>query len=161
MYGAVLKVIDEFIKDYKKAEAEKLPVKVVSVQELPVNCAQAWSIHEQVFETNSTQPNDRFMSILKTMAEQSKRCSNYSYLIETHADSRADAQYNQLLTEARAGSIKEILMSNGISYNRLKSLAYGESRPLTEGTTEADHAANRRVVISPILGGEFAAMSEE
>ena len=161
MYGAVLKVIDEFIKDYKKAEAEKMPVKVASEEEIPVNCAQAWSLHEQVFETNSTQPNDRFRSILKILAQQTKRCSNYRYLIETHADSRADAQYNQLLTEARAGSIKEILMSYGLSYNRLKSKAYGESRPLTDGTTEADHAANRRVVISPILGGDFAAMAEE
>jgi len=158
MYGAVLKVIDDFINDYTKAEAENKPLKIASEKEIPLNCAQAWSLHKQVFETNSTKPNPEFLSILTKLADQSRRCSNYSYLIETHADTRSDEQYNQLLTEARAASIKEFLMASGISYNRLKSRAFGESMPLTSGTTEADHAVNRRVVIIPVLGTAFKTM---
>ncbi|WP_300669631.1 OmpA family protein [Desulfoluna sp.] len=160
MYDAILKIIDKFVEDYKKAEAEKKPINVASRDEVPSNCAQAWSVHMQVFDTNSTKPNSVFLPILDRMIAQAKRCSNYSYLIETHADVRADDQYNQLLTEARAASIKEYLMSCGIAYNRLKSKAYGESKPLTTGTTEADHAANRRVVITPLLTGTVSPSAE-
>lgn len=160
MYGAVLGVFDDFITDFKKAETEKKPVKVASESEIPSNCAQSWGLHMQLFDTNATAPNEVFLPILRELAEQSIRCSNYSYLIETHADARADEQYNKLLTEARASSIKEYLMSRGVAYHRLKSKAHGESNLLSTGTTEADHAANRRVIITPVLTDNIAVLAD-
>jgi len=157
MYGAVLSVVDQFIEDYKKAEAEKTPVKVESTDELPLNCAQAWALHMQVFDTDAVEPNAAFLPLLDKFSDQSQRCSSYIYLIETHADKRANAEYNKLLTIARAASIKEYLLSTGLSYQRLKTVAHGESKPLSEGTTDADHAMNRRVVITPILAESFSA----
>lgn len=160
MYGAVLSVFDQFIADFKKAETEKKPIKVASESELPSNCAQSWGLHMQLFDTNSTTPNQVFLPILRELAVQSVRCSNYSYLIETHADARANEDYNKLLTEARASSIKEFLMSRGVAYHRLKSKAHGEENLLSTGTTEADHAVNRRVVITPILTDNIAGLSD-
>jgi len=102
-----------------------------------------------VFETNKTAISAAVKPILDQLAETATRCERYSYLIETHADKRADEAYNKILSEARAHAIKDYLLRKNVSYGRLKTVAYGESKPLSDGNTEQDHAVNRRVVIIP------------
>lgn len=89
------------------------------------------------------------------MTTVAERCNTYSYIIETHADQRADSSYNKLLTEARARSIKDYLLSKGMPYDRLKMRPLGESAPITLGSSETDHAKNRRVIIKPVKLLEF------
>lgn len=148
-YDAVLKVIDQFVADYQKAEKERKPMLVSDAQDVPENCAQAWLMNLSVFETNKTVISEAVKPILDQLAETAARCGRYSYVIETHADKRADEGYNKILSEARAHAIKDYLLRKNIDYGRLKTVAYGESKPLTDGTSEEDHAVNRRVVIIP------------
>jgi len=148
-YDAVLKTIDKFLDDYKKAQKERKPMLVSDATDVPENCAQAWLMNLSVFETNKTTISAAVKPILDQLAETASRCERYSYLIETHADKRADEAYNKVLSEARAHAIKDYLLSKNVNYGRLKTIAYGESKPLTEGTSEQDHAVNRRVVIIP------------
>ena len=148
-YDAVLKTIDGFIDDYKKAQRERKPMLVSSADDVPQNCSQAWLMNLSVFETNKTAISDAVKPILDELAETASRCESYSYLIETHADKRADETYNKILSEARAHAIKDYLLRKEVSYGRLKTVAYGESKPLTDGDSEEDHAVNRRVVIIP------------
>ena len=79
-----------------------------------------------------------------------ERCNTFNYIIETHADQRADSAYNAILTEARARSIKDYLLSKGMPYHRIKMRPLGESAPISQGSSEADHAINRRVIIKPV-----------
>lgn len=148
-YDAVLKTIDKFVDDYKKAQSERKPKLVSNATDVPENCAQAWLMNLSVFETNKTTISDAVKPILDQLAETASRCDRYSYLIETHADKRADEAYNKVLSEARAHAIKDYLLRKDVSYNRLKTVSYGESKPLTDGNSEEDHAVNRRVVIIP------------
>lgn len=148
-YDAVLKVVDKFVEDYKKAQSERKPKLVSNATDIPENCAQAWLMNLNVFETNKTNISEAVKPILDKLVETAGRCEKYSYLIETHADKRADEAYNKVLSEARAHAIKDYLLRKNIEYNRLKTVAYGESKPLTKGTSEQDHAVNRRVVIIP------------
>lgn len=148
-YDAILKTIDNFLDDYQKAQNERKPMLVSNATDVPKNCAQAWLMNLSVFETNQTVISAAVKPILDELADTAIRCDKYSYLIETHADTRADEAYNKVLSEARAHAIKKYLLSKNISYNRLKTISYGESKPLTKGTSEKDHAANRRVVIIP------------
>jgi len=150
-YDAVLKVVDKFIEDYQKAQSELGPKLVSTVTEAPKDCAQAWLMNLNVFETDNSQISDAVKPILDELADAANRCENYSYVIETHADQRANKIYNKILSEARAHAIKEYLLRKNISDKRLKTMALGESKPLTNGTTELDHALNRRVVIIPQL----------
>jgi len=148
-YNAVLKTIDKFTDDYQKAQNERSPKLVTNADDVPDNCAQAWLMNLTVFETNKTTISESVKPILDQLAETALRCESYSYLIETHADKRADAAYNKVLSEARAHVIKDYLLGKDISYTRLKTIAFGESKPLSDGNTEQDHAVNRRVVIIP------------
>lgn len=151
-YDAALKSIDKFLKDYKQAETERTPKLVTTASEVPENCAQAWLMNLSVFETNKIEVNDSVKPILDVLAETADRCKKYNYVIETHADKRADEAYNKVLSEARAHAIKDYLLSKNVQYNRLKTYSFGETRPLTNGNSEQDHAINRRVVIIPRRG---------
>ena len=70
--------------------------------------------------------------------------------IESHTDSRGKRAYNKYLSEKRAKSTKEYIISKGIDPNRIQSaIGYGEDRLINEcdGTvrcTEANHLLNRR-----------------
>jgi OmpA-OmpF porin, OOP family len=60
---------------------------------------------------------------------------------------RGDAQYNQKLSERRAGSVRDWLVAHGVPGSRIAATGAGESRPIRSGTTEEDHQVNRRVEI--------------
>lgn len=65
-------------------------------------------------------------------------------VIEGHTDVRGTAEYNLALGSRRAEAVKGYLVSNGIAEDRLKTISFGKEAPVTEGTTEQDHALNRR-----------------
>lgn len=148
-YDAVLRTIDKFVDDYKKAESERKPKLVTTATDVPDNCSQAWLMNLMVFDTDKTSINESVKPILDELANTAVRCERYSYVIETHADTRADAAYNKILSEARAHAIKDYLLSKNVNYKRLITIAFGESKPIATGNTEQDHAVNRRVVIIP------------
>lgn len=69
--------------------------------------------------------------------------------IAAHTDSRGSKASNQSLSERRARSVVNYLVSKGISRSRLESKGYGENRlknRCADGVdcTEAEHAINRR-----------------
>jgi len=73
-------------------------------------------------------------------------------LIESHTDSRGNAEYNNTLSQQRANEVKSYLMENGIASSRITSVGYGSSRPLVEcfGENECSeevHQKNRRTEI--------------
>lgn len=74
---------------------------------------------------------------------------NISVELNAHTDSRGSASSNQSLSERRAQSVVNYLVSKGINRSRLVGKGYGESRlknRCADGVscTEAEHAANRR-----------------
>ena len=75
----------------------------------------------------------------------------YPYMeieIGSHTDSRASDMYNLRLSNKRAASALEYLVKNGIERRRLRSIGYGETKPLIicpkNDCTEPEHASNRR-----------------
>jgi OOP family OmpA-OmpF porin len=72
-----------------------------------------------------------------------------------HADWRGSDAYNQDLSEKRANSVREWLLShyNQINASNFTAVGYGESRPVATNKTAAGMALNRRV--------EFKVMNPE
>lgn len=69
-----------------------------------------------------------------------------------HTDCRGNDAYNLRLSEARAESAKNYLISRGITPNRIKAKGYGESNIRNHckdgvSCTETEHASNRRTEI--------------
>jgi len=67
--------------------------------------------------------------------------------IEGHTDAIGTEVYNQQLSLRRADAVKTVLVSEGVTPQRIETVGYGESRPVS-----SDNAANRRVsiVIKPM-----------
>ncbi len=70
------------------------------------------------------------------------------FTVEGHTDSTGSDKLNQSLSEARALSVKEYLVENGIDEFRLSALGYGEAKPIDTNNTKAGRANNRRVEIN-------------
>ncbi|MDA9307826.1 OmpA family protein [Flavobacteriaceae bacterium] len=67
--------------------------------------------------------------------------------VGSHTDSRATDAYNLRLSEARAQSTVQYIISKGISGKRISGKGYGESQPKVscgDNCSEAEHQLNRR-----------------
>jgi len=85
----------------------------------------------------------------KTLDRQAawlKKYSSVTVTIEGHADERGTREYNLALGERRANAVKEYLIYLGIDAKRIKTVSYGEERPVALGSDEAAWAQNRRGV---------------
>lgn len=65
--------------------------------------------------------------------------------VSAHTDSRGSASYNYKLSDSRAESVVEWLISNGIPSSRLVSKGYGFDQPIAPNDTEDNMQLNRRV----------------
>ena len=65
--------------------------------------------------------------------------------VEGHTDDVGDDNANMDLSRRRAASVVAALVRRGIAAERLASEGFGETRPITPGTTPAIRAQNRRV----------------
>lgn len=59
-----------------------------------------------------------------------------------HTDTKGSEEYNQRLSERRAGAVANQLIHNGVAAQRIRVVGYGESRPIS-----SNDAMNRRVEI--------------
>ena len=71
--------------------------------------------------------------------------------IEGHCDSIGTVEYNLALGERRANSVRDYLQSRGIAMTRLRTVSYGEERPLADNSTAEGRAMNRRAHLAVII----------
>ncbi|MEL6586917.1 MAG: peptidoglycan-associated lipoprotein Pal [Pseudomonadota bacterium] len=70
----------------------------------------------------------------------------FTALIEGHADEQGTREYNLALGGRRANAVRDYLVSQGVSANRLRTISYGKERPIQVCSTEACYSQNRRSV---------------
>jgi peptidoglycan-associated lipoprotein len=64
--------------------------------------------------------------------------------IEGHCDERGSEKYNLALGDMRANSVKDFLVSLGVSASRIDTVSFGEERPFCEEHSEECWQNNRR-----------------
>ena len=74
--------------------------------------------------------------------------------IHGHTDNVGSAEYNQKLSEKRAGTVKNYLVEKGIEKERLFPKGFGFTISTAPNENETGRALNRRVEISPISDQE-------
>ncbi|MFP4137986.1 MAG: OmpA family protein [Halomonas sp.] len=67
--------------------------------------------------------------------------------IAGHTDSVGSNEYNLGLSEERAASVASYLESQGVAEDRMRTVGYGEERPVATNETDEGRAQNRRVEI--------------
>ena len=96
------------------------------------------------FEFDSSTLSAEAESILRAKAEWMRRNPSLSIVIEGHCDNRGTTEYNLALGERRAESVKRFLIDLGIAETRIRTISFGEERPLVMGDNEEAWAKNRR-----------------
>ena len=82
---------------------------------------------------------------LNKLAEVLKNNPDTNINIYGHTDSRGTDEYNQSLSERRANSVVNYLVSLGVAKSRLYAMGVGEKEPIADNSTDAGRAKNRRV----------------
>lgn len=100
------------------------------------------------FATNEDRIEPAFYETLDSVANVLRQYDQTLIDVEGHTDSTGSLQYNQQLSERRAQSVAQRLMSAGISPMRVSTIGYGPSQPVAENTTVHGRALNRRVEIN-------------
>jgi OOP family OmpA-OmpF porin len=70
--------------------------------------------------------------------------------VQGHTDNVGSAEYNQKLSERRAATVKEYLVSKGIAAERMVVKGYGLTQPVASNDTKEGRAQNRRVQLKSI-----------
>ena len=86
---------------------------------------------------------------LNVLVDLMNKYSSMEVEVSAHTDARGPDEYNLNLSNKRAASTLEYLVSQGIERNRLKSIGYGELQPLNECVKEGicddrEYDINRR-----------------
>jgi OmpA-OmpF porin, OOP family len=77
-----------------------------------------------------------------------KKYPDANVKLEGHTDSMGTEEYNQTLSEERAGAVQNYLVQKGACQRAdISTVGYGESRPIADNKTDAGRAENRRVDI--------------
>jgi outer membrane protein OmpA-like peptidoglycan-associated protein len=72
--------------------------------------------------------------------------------VEGHTDSVGGDEYNQRLSEQRAGSVRDYLVQQGIPVNHVTAMGFGKTQPVADNATAAGRQQNRRVEL--VVAGE-------
>ncbi|MDO6823150.1 OmpA family protein [Marinobacter sp. 1_MG-2023] len=100
------------------------------------------------FDLNQTSIRGGFTNTLESVALVLKEFNKTIIQIEGHTDSSGSDSYNQLLSERRAGSVRDFLLNQGIEPNRTRAVGYGERYPIASNDTSAGREQNRRVELT-------------
>lgn len=84
---------------------------------------------------------------VERQAQWLKTHQNVNVIIEGHCDERGTREYNLALGEKRAAAVRNYLIANGITPNRVQTISYGKERPVILGSDNTSWAQNRRGVM--------------
>jgi outer membrane protein OmpA-like peptidoglycan-associated protein len=76
--------------------------------------------------------------------------------IEGYTDSIGSDEYNQILSEKRAATVRDYLISSGVSINNVVAQGFGKTNPVADNSTPSGRKLNRRVdmVVSGDVNGK-------
>ncbi|MDR9481671.1 MAG: OmpA family protein [Salibaculum sp.] len=101
-----------------------------------------------LFPTDSAQLTGALRSDLTTLAASINRYAGTTVNVIGHTDNTGAASYNQDLSARRAQAVSSVLISAGVSPDRVRSIGRGENAPVATNLTPEGRAQNRRVEIT-------------
>ena len=98
------------------------------------------------FATNESVLTTASRETLRKQAAWLRKNSKITVVLEGHADERGTREYNLALGERRANSVRDYLMSQGVSASSITVISYGKERPVNPESSRLAWSQNRRAV---------------
>lgn len=121
---------------------------VAARQETPAGPSEADLFNKNVkdvffdFNKSTLRPDDQ--SIAQNDASFLSQHPDIKFQIEGHCDDRGSEEYNLALGDSRAHSMKNALIAQGVSADRIKVVSYGKEKPFCSQDDESCWQQNRR-----------------
>lgn len=100
------------------------------------------------FETAKYDIKSNFFPVLNSVGKVLAEFDKTLIVVAGHTDSQGASDYNQTLSEQRAGSVKSYLGQVGVSNGRIRAVGYGKRYPVDSNSTASGRANNRRVELT-------------
>ncbi|MHA7774131.1 OmpA family protein [Roseibium sp. M-1] len=97
------------------------------------------------FPSGSSRLDARSEPLLNSLVDIISRCPGLVIEVGGHTDSDGSEPSNQQLSERRAGAVKQYLVSRDILESRIRSVGYGETRPVAPNSSPEGKHRNRRI----------------
>jgi outer membrane protein OmpA-like peptidoglycan-associated protein len=91
-------------------------------------------------------------SKLDAVADALKNQPDHKMVVEGHTDSQGTESENMVLSQKRAQTVRDYLVSRGVPSNIISSTGIGQARPVADNRTPEGRANNRRVeiIVQPV-----------
>ena len=99
-----------------------------------------------LFDYDSAELSNDAKLILDKQSRFLRANTDLTFTIEGHCDERGTREYNLALGEQRATAVRDYLVIEGISPDRLRVISYGKEKPAVVGANDMAFAKNRRAV---------------
>jgi len=94
------------------------------------------------FDQSGLRPID--LSVIEKNSNWIMTHPGQKVIIEGHGDSRGTNEYNLVLGEKRANTVKNAMVALGIDASKIQTISYGEERPFCTKENETCYQENRR-----------------
>lgn len=102
-------------------------------------------LYSVFFETDKANLRPEGMQQVNEFAEIIQQYEPSTVFIEGHADNQGGEVYNQALSERRANTVRNVLITKGVEPERLVIKSFGENEPIATNATSQGRQQNRRV----------------
>jgi OmpA-OmpF porin, OOP family len=99
-----------------------------------------------MFQVNSVRLTKNSYPAIRELADSLKTNPDLDLMVEGHTDNTGNTVYNQKLSVERGKAIKNVLLREGISADRIHVTGFGDTRPIAGNDSAEGRAKNRRVV---------------
>lgn len=129
---------------------------------LPINTAltsnnfkkgQTIRLDKLYFETDSKELTANAIPAVNEVVKFMERNTNVKIEVGGHTNSNCDTEYCNELSENRAKSVADYLVSKGITASRVSYKGYGKENPIASNRTKEGRAKNQRVEIKVLETG--------
>ena len=97
------------------------------------------------FEFGKIIINDEAKSSLDSVTVLLAKSPSLTLEIQGHTDNIGSDRANEIISQKRAETVKQYLISKGVSGDRLEAVGYGKRKPIVSNATIEGRARNRRV----------------
>jgi OmpA-OmpF porin, OOP family len=112
---------------------------------VPIEIGQVFRLNNVFFDFDKFNLRSESFMELDRVVSFLKEYPNIEIEMSAHTDSKGSDDYNFKLSDNRARSVKEYIISKGIAESRIVSQGYGETKPEATNETDEGRQINRRV----------------
>lgn len=112
---------------------------------VPIESGQKITMREVLFDQSKFDLLPGSDVELNRMADMLKQYPDMDILVEGHTDNQGEWALNMKLSEDRVRVVKAYLIGQGVDEGRIKTKAWGPSKPIASNETDERRRQNRRV----------------